>query len=121
MAAAAGFFKKDRGVTHLGAVASAGAAQASAAAIPFPTTQFSRSQDVLVEITGVAFANLPAGTGMAVGDLIIAYTKAGATPTLNSAVADTLVGGAVVYAANTSHSFRLIELAAGVATWILEK
>jgi hypothetical protein len=122
MAAVTGFFKKDRGVSQIGAIASAGANQGTAAAIPYPTSVgLARSQDILCEITGTAFANLPSGANVAVGDMIVVYTKAGATPTINCAVGDTLVGGAQVYAANSSHSFRVVELAAGVATWIVEK
>lgn len=123
MAAATQFWKKDRGVGHMGAIASAGANQATAAAIAPPTSiGLAKAQDILCEITGVLFANLPVGASVAIGDNIIAYTKAGATPTINCAVGDTLIGGAVVYAANTSHTFRVVELTAAlVATWIIEK
>jgi hypothetical protein len=119
----AGSFKKDRGVSHLGTIASAGAAQASAAPITPPTAAgLAKSQDVLVEITGSAFANLPVGGSCQVGDMLIVYTKTGITPTINCAVGDTLLGGAVVYAAGPlSHTFRVIEVTAGVATWIVEK
>jgi len=74
-------------------------------------------------VTGSAFVNLPPGTSVQVGDLVICYTKTGVTPTINSAVGDTLLGGAVAYGAGpVSHTFRAIEVtAAGVATWILEK
>jgi hypothetical protein len=82
-----------------------------------------KSQDVLCEVTGSLFFNLPPGPSCQVGDLIICYTKTGVTPTINSSVGDTLLGGAVAYGAGPiSHTFRVIEVtAAGVATWIVEK
>jgi len=118
------FWKKDHGVGHIGTLASAGANQATAAVIPPPTSiGLARGHDALCEVTGSAFVNLPPGTSVQVGDLVICYTKTGVTPTINSAVGDTLLGGAVAYGAGpVSHTFRAIEVtAAGVATWILEK
>lgn len=117
------FFKKDRGVSHVGTLATAGAGQSTATAIPPPTSiGLSRAQDTLCELTGSLFANLPVGGSVQVGDNIVIYTKTAVTPTVNAAVGDTLLGGAVVYGAGPiSHTFRAIEVAAGVATWILEK
>ena len=123
MPSVANFYRKRDGVTHLGPIASAGANQATAFQMVSPRSQGSglaQTQDVLGEITGNAFVNLPTGPGVAVGDLYILYTKA-FTPTVNSAVADSLIGGAQVYVANINHSFRCVENNAGVFVWMVEK
>ena len=121
MAAVTAFFKKDRGVAHIGVIASAGTGQANAAAIPPPTSiGLARAQDVLCEVTGTAFANLPISSAVQVGDNVVVYTKVG-TPTINASVGDTLLGGAVAQVGPVSNTFRVVEIAAGVATWIKEK
>jgi hypothetical protein len=113
--------KKDSAIAHMGIFASAGAAQASASILPYVSAVgFARANPMMIEVTGVAFVNLPP-QGQ-IGDEYLIYTRAGATPTVNVSTTDTLLGAAVVMAANTMISMQCIDLNAttGVRTWIRE-
>jgi hypothetical protein len=117
----AGPQKKDSLVAHLGVVASAGANQATAAIIPYSSAVgLTHGNPMMVEITGTLFANIPLGGQ--VGDEILIYSKAGATPSINCAVGDSFLGTApVVMSANSMISVQCIErTAAGVCTWMRE-